>query len=278
MTSVTISGRGLHSGRLSAVTLSSGTREVFIHTARGSAPLSDCVVRGLDRGVRIGERTGAFEVESVEHLFAALGAWPVRRGIDISVDGDEIPLADGGAARFADALVELAPPRDATMLSVARPGRVEVGDSTYEFEPGPHRVLDVEIDFAARRIGKERAGWDGSFEAFVAEVAWARTFGFRREAEGLFARERARGADLRAVMVLGDDGGVEPPGLPARPGEFARHKLLDLIGDLYSFGGPPLGVVHAQRPGHHATHHAITLALKEGILASSESAERPGAW
>jgi UDP-3-O-[3-hydroxymyristoyl] N-acetylglucosamine deacetylase len=260
------------------VTLSSGTREIFIHTAGGSAPLSECVVRGLDRGVRIGERTGAFEVESVEHLFAALGAWPARRGLDISIEGDEIPLADGGAARFAEALVELGPPRDAPPLLVTRSGRVEVGDSTYEFEPAPRRTLDVEVDFSAPRIGAERARWGGSFEEFVSDVAWARTFGFRRDAEALFARGRARGADPRAVMVLGDDGSVEPPGLPARAGEFARHKLLDLIGDLYSFGGPPVGVVRARRPGHRATHHAIALALKTGLLASSESAERPGAW
>jgi len=79
-------------------------------------------------------------------------------------------------------------------------------------------------------------------------------------------------------MVLGDDGDVEAPALPARHGEFARHKLLDLIGDLYAFGGPPLGVVRARKPGHRATHHAVALALEKGFLARSESAERPGAW
>jgi UDP-3-O-[3-hydroxymyristoyl] N-acetylglucosamine deacetylase len=278
MTSVTILGRGLHSGRPTSVTLAHGPREIFLHTARGSAALSDCVVRGLDRGVRVGERSGAFEVESVEHLFAALGAWSVRRGMDISVEGDEIPLVDGAAARFAEALVELKPPRDAPSLVVAGPGRVDVGESTYEFEPGSRPAVNVEVDFAVPRIGKERAGWDGSFEAFVSDIAWARTFGFRREADKLFARDRALGADPCAVMVLDDDGAVEPPGLSARHGEFARHKLLDLVGDLYAFGGPPLGVVRARRPGHRATHRAVALALEKGFLARSESTERPGAW
>lgn len=268
----------MHSGRTTSVTLTLAVGETVIHTARGSAPLSECVVRGVDRGVRIGERSGAFEVESVEHLFAALGAWPARRGLHISVEGDEIPLADGGAARFAEALIELRPPRDAPSLIVTDSGRVEAGDSTYEFEPAPRRTLDVTIDFAAPRIGTERARWEGSFEEFVSDIAWARTFGFRRDAEELFARGRARGADPHAVMVLGDDGSVEPPGTPARDGEFARHKLLDLIGDLYALGGPPVGVVRARRPGHRATHHAIALALEKGILARSESAERPGAW
>jgi UDP-3-O-[3-hydroxymyristoyl] N-acetylglucosamine deacetylase len=261
-----------------SVTLALGSGAILFRTAKGSASLSDCVVRGVDRGVRIGARSGAFEVESVEHLFAALGAWSARRGVDISVEGDELPLADGGAARFTEALREIGPPADAPSFVVAAPGSIDIGDSTYEFEPGLGRIVDVEVDFAAQRIGRQRAVWDGSFEAFVSDIAWARTFGFRREADELLARERARGADPGVVMVLRDDGSVEPPGLPARPEEFARHKLLDLIGDLYAFGGPPIGVVRARRPSHRATHHAVASALERGFLSRSESAVRPGAW
>jgi UDP-3-O-[3-hydroxymyristoyl] N-acetylglucosamine deacetylase len=137
--------------------------------------------------------------------------------------------------------------------------------------------VDVEVDFRAPKIGKERAHWDGSFQGFLSDIAWARTFGFRREAGELFARDRALGADPIAVMVLDDDGGVEPPGLPARRGEFARHKLLDLIGDLYAFGGPPLGVVRALKPGHRATHQAVARALEQGFLTRSGSAGVPTA-
>jgi UDP-3-O-[3-hydroxymyristoyl] N-acetylglucosamine deacetylase len=67
-------------------------------------------------------------------------------------------------------------------------------------------------------------------------------------------------------MVLEDGGGVEPPGAPARPDEFARHKLLDLVGDLYLYGGPPRGTLRATRPGHGATHRAMTEALDRGIV------------
>jgi UDP-3-O-[3-hydroxymyristoyl] N-acetylglucosamine deacetylase len=228
--------------------------------------------------VRIAERNGSFEIESVEHLFAALGAWSARRGLDIAVEGDEIPLADGGATRFAEALAELRPPSDPPFLLVAKAGRVDIGGSTYEFEPGPDRCVEVEVDFGHAGIGKERARWDGSFSAFLSEVAWARTFGFRRDAEHLFAGGRARGVDPRVVMVLDDRGRVEPPGAPARHAEFARHKLLDLIGDLFVFGGPPRGAIFARRPGHGATHRAVAIASEKGLLVRGDSARGAGAW
>jgi UDP-3-O-[3-hydroxymyristoyl] N-acetylglucosamine deacetylase len=241
-------------------------------------PLSACAVRSADRGVRIGPREGGFDVESVEHLFAALGAWQVRRDLDIHVTGGEVPLADGGAARFAAAVASLNPPRARSPLRVVQSGKVEIAESIYAFEPGPEPILAVEVHFEARAIGTERASWDGSFERFVSDVAWARTFGFRRDAADLLARGRALGADAHAVMVLDDEGRVEPPDAPARPSEFARHKLLDMIGDLYLFGGPPLGAVSAIRPGHAATHRAVALALERGLLAFGPSAETPGAW
>lgn len=269
---------GLHSGRPVSVTLARRDGPILLRTNSGSATLSECEVCGVDRGVRIRGRNGVLEIESVEHLFAALGAWPVSRCLDIFVEGGEIPIVDGGAARFAEALAELGPPGEAPLLTVVRSGTVEVGDCTYEFEPGSHRTVDVEIEFTAKHIGRQRAHWDGSFEAFVSEIAWARTFGFRREGADLFARQRALGADASVVMVLDDDGGVDAPGAPARHTEFARHKLLDLIGDLYVFGGPPRGAVHARRPGHRATHQAVAIACERGLLAYGESAERLGAW
>lgn len=228
--------------------------------------------------MRIGPPEGAFEIESVEHLFAALGAWPVSRGLELRVTGGEVPLADGGAARFAEAVSALDPPRGSTRLMIARAGTVEVGESTYAFEPGPEPTLAVEVHFEARNIGTERASWDGSFDRFVSDLAWARTFGFRRDAHAMFAEGRALGADPRAVMVLDDDGRVEPPAAPARPSEFARHKLLDMIGDFYFFGGPPRGAVYAKKPGHAATHRAVAAALEKGLLVSGPSAEMPGAW
>jgi UDP-3-O-[3-hydroxymyristoyl] N-acetylglucosamine deacetylase len=148
-----------------------------------------------------------------------------------------------------------------------RQGVVELGTSSYAFRPGATVALEVEIDFAEAAIGIQRAAWGGDAESFVADIAWARTFGFRRDGPALMRAGRAGGVDPSVVMVLDEAGAVEPPGLPARPGEFARHKLLDLVGDLYLFGGPPIGEVRATRPGHAATHRAVAEALERGILA-----------
>jgi UDP-3-O-[3-hydroxymyristoyl] N-acetylglucosamine deacetylase len=161
---------------------------------------------------------------------------------------------------------------------VVTAGTVAVGDSVYVFEPGPRRRLEVEVVFDAPAIGTQRAEWNGTFETFVSDIAWARTFGFRRDATELSARGRARGANPDVVMILDDDGLVEPPGASARPSEFARHKLLDLVGDLYLFGGPPCGTVFAQRPGHAATHRAVAVAIGRGILERRGSVETPRPW
>jgi len=268
---IRIEGPALHSGRDACVTLRRRAGGVVLSTDLGSTPLAECVVRSADHGVRIGNPARGVEVESVEHLFAALGAFRVHGGLEIRVEGGEIPLTDGGAKVFADAVASLAlPPEPAPLVVVAR-GRVDVGPSSYVLEPGSLPTIDVEVDFDAPEIGIQRADWNGRSEDFVSEIAWARTFGFRRDAAELFARGRARGASPEAVMVLDDRGRVEPPGAPARPSEFARHKLLDLIGDLYLFGGPPLGSIFARRPGHAATHRAVHAALKKGLLRRGAS-------
>jgi UDP-3-O-[3-hydroxymyristoyl] N-acetylglucosamine deacetylase len=152
------------------------------------------------------------------------------------------------------------------MLVVSHEGEVVVGGSRYLFRPAHACALEVTIEFGARGVGSGVARWDGGAASFVSDIAWARTFGFRRDAEALVAAGRARGADAESVMILDDDGNVEPPGRPAREGEFARHKLLDLVGDLFLVGGPPRGEVLAHRPGHTATRVAIARAAEAGLL------------
>jgi UDP-3-O-[3-hydroxymyristoyl] N-acetylglucosamine deacetylase len=272
---VTLSGVGLHSGLPATITLSRESGPVVFRTPLGDARLDELDVVRADHGVRVrAERTG-LDLDSVEHLIAALAGLSVRRGVVIAVDGAEVPLLDGGSLAFATALMALTPPRHAPALRVLTAGTVTVGASVYAFEPAPSVALEVEVAFDAAAIGVQRTAWDGTPEAFLSGVAWARTFGFRRDGAALLAMGRARGTDPRAVMVLRDDGTVEPPGEPARPSEFARHKLLDLVGDLGLFGGPPSGRLCATRPGHAATHRALSDALARGIVGRSDSPTPP---
>lgn len=267
-----LQGIGLHTGEPSEVRLVRCDGPVVFRTALGDAPIAELDVLRTDQGVRVRcERIG-LDVDTVEHFLSALGGLSIRSGVAVEVRGPEMPLLDGGALAFATALAGFSLPSEPPALRILRNGVVRVGAAIYELSPGENIELEVEVHFDASRIGRQTATWRGSAESFVADIAWARTFGFRRDGEALRRAGRARAVDPRAVMVLDDDGEVEPPGSAAQPDEFARHKLLDLVGDLYLCGGPPLGTVRATRPGHGATRRAIAEALARGFIASSAAA------
>jgi UDP-3-O-[3-hydroxymyristoyl] N-acetylglucosamine deacetylase len=241
---------------------------VVIAADGDAAELGALSVIRADQGVEVSLGEGGPRVDSVEHLLAALAGLSIRSGVRVDVAGGEVPLLDGGATAFCGALACLGVGAEEPSLAVLRDGTVRVGASEYAFSPGESSRVDVEIAFDAPGIGVQRVTWDGSPTSFERDVAWARTFGFRRDGAALQGRGRARGVNPDAVMILGEDGRAEPPSAPARPNEHALHKLLDLVGDAALFGGPPRGVVRAIRPGHQATHHAFRTALAEGILVT----------
>jgi UDP-3-O-[3-hydroxymyristoyl] N-acetylglucosamine deacetylase len=266
-TSQTLRGVGLHSGNPCTVTFARSEGPVVLCAALGALPVRELAVRRADHGVEV--FAPGLSIDSVEHLFAALGGLGICRGVAVEVEGGEVPLLDGGAVALCRALRAIGATPDPARLVVAHADEIRIDESTYAFSPSDGTQVAVVVDFDAKQIGVQLATWDGTAEGFVREIAWARTFGFRRDAAALAAAGRARGVDPKVVMVLGDDGSVEPPGPPARQGEFARHKLLDLVGDTYLFGGPPRGTLHATRPGHAATHRALALALERGILRTA---------
>jgi UDP-3-O-[3-hydroxymyristoyl] N-acetylglucosamine deacetylase len=210
----------------------------------------------------------------VEHLLAAVGGLSVQSSVLIAVDGPELPLLDGGSAVFADALLRLCAPSALPPVRITRRETLRQGDSLYHFVPAPQVGLRVSVRFDHPNIGTQHASWDGTAEAFVRDIAPARTFGFRAQAAELWERGRALlcaspeglTAFERAVLVFDDQPGSGPDALPD---EIARHKLLDLIGDFTLHGGPPIGQVHAERPGHAATHQVIIAALASGLLERS---------
>ncbi|HVU00817.1 MAG TPA: UDP-3-O-acyl-N-acetylglucosamine deacetylase [Polyangiaceae bacterium] len=264
--SVVLDGVGLHSGAPCRVSLSRSEGPLVFGAEGREAAFDDLRVTRTDFGVEVSLGDGGPRIDGIEHLAAALAGLSIRSGVRVLVSGGEVPLLDGGAAAFCRALDELRAPEEPPRLVVRREDSVEVGASSYTFLAGESSSVVVDVQFDAPRIGAERASWDGSRAAFLGDVAWARTFGFRRDAAALLASGRARGANAASVMILADDGSVEAPGAAARPGEFARHKLLDFVGDAMLFGGPPRGAVHAVRPGHRATREAFAAALERGIL------------
>jgi UDP-3-O-[3-hydroxymyristoyl] N-acetylglucosamine deacetylase len=250
-----IRGKGLHGGEEASVTFIRRPGPVTLNGAPLPLP-----VTGTERATTV--RTPRGEVRTVEHLFAALGGLGVHHGLGIEVDGPELPLLDGGAARWAEEVagVELATSR----LTVAREGTIDHEGSRYELVPGDGVHLRVRVDFDDPRLALD-AEWRGDAEDFRARIAPARTFAFAHEIEPLLEKGLASHVDPESVIVIAP-GRIYAAGRAFVRDEPARHKLLDLLGDLYVYGGPPRGQVTALRPGHRATHAVMREAIARGLV------------
>ncbi|MEZ4373030.1 MAG: UDP-3-O-acyl-N-acetylglucosamine deacetylase [Polyangiaceae bacterium] len=265
MDRIAFHGRGLHTGALCSIAMDRDLGPVRLRMGKQSHLVDELSVLRTDYGVQVGvgEAEPDFRLDLFEHLCAALAGLGIYSDLEIRASGPEVPLLDGGALEFSLALLSLDLPQAAPRYEIARPGELSIGTARYTFQPANHVLVRVSVDFPG--VGEQCAAWDGTRSHFLAEIAPARTFGFRKDHERLLAAGRARVVDPRSVMVLDDDGKVMPPGAPMRGAELARHKLLDLLGDLYLCGGPLLGELTADHPGH-GNNHRLMRAAKEAQL------------
>lgn len=262
--SIRLQGRALHRGGPAEVLIERTHGPIAIAQRDAEAPLGALSAVRTDRGVTVASSDGRVRVDLIEHLLAAIGGLGVAHGIRVRADDGEIPLMDGGAARFVEAILALDPPRGRS-LRVVRAETIEHGRSRYRFSPAETTQVRVEIDFPAP-VGRQQATWDGDAIDFAQRIAPARTFGWAHELGALRAAGRAAEIDLGSVLVFDGDR-PHPDCRPAGEDEPARHKLLDLVGDLALYGGPPIGAIDAFAPGHGATHAVFDRARSLGVLA-----------
>jgi UDP-3-O-[3-hydroxymyristoyl] N-acetylglucosamine deacetylase len=254
---IEVSGTGVHSGAPVSIIIHPAPADTgisFLVSKRGRIisqidadvravrNLTLCTVIGDDRGVTVG---------TVEHLLSALRGLCVDNCL-IEIDNKEVPIMDGSAAAFVDAIDEvgvreLATPRK--FIKVLKPVRVQEGDSWGELVPHTSFHLDVEINFDNPLIGRQRLALDLSPGAFRQELCRARTFGFMRDVEMLWKSGLALGASLENTVAIGEDRIMNPEGL-RYPQEFVRHKMLDAVGDLALAGAPLLASYRSVRGGH----------------------------
>jgi UDP-3-O-[3-hydroxymyristoyl] N-acetylglucosamine deacetylase len=262
-TPATLRGVGLHTGRTVRMTLkpaNAGRGIVFNRTDRAGAPIparldtvtdtASCVTLGGDGGVR-----------TVEHLLSAARALGVDNLL-VELDGPEVPGMDGSALPFVRAL------RDAGLRAqrTARPVlRVEtplsVGDGTGGWAvalPAAHLSLTCVVTLQIPAAGDQAATFDPVTAEYEETIAPARTWGYERDAESLRARGLALGASLHNTLAIGGSGFLNPPRFANEP---ARHKVLDLLGDLALLGAELAAAVIAVRAGH-ALHVALARALQ----------------
>ena len=270
---ISFTGTGVHSGAPVSVSLcpADGDTGIRFLLSNGHAESTEIVadqraVTGVTLCTVLGDGNGA-SIATVEHLLAALRGLGVDNAL-IEIDSTEVPIMDGSAARFVEAidevgLAEIEAPR--RFLKVLK--RVSVEDAGAYGELSPHNGfhLDVEIDFDTPLIGTQRIEIDLNPGSFRRELARARTFGFMKDVERLWAAGLALGASLDNTVAIGDDRIINREGLRYSD-EFVRHKALDAVGDLALAGAPILGSYRTHRGGHRLN----ALVLK-ALFADAEA-------
>ena len=269
-TEIVVEGVGLHTGVGARVRLERRPGPLAIRLYGGlEYALREWAIVGTVRGMTIASSGGTLRVATPDHLFGALAGLGVHRDLCISIDGPEVPLLDGCASAWCEALAAIGfdqtfgghPPT----LHVTRNATIETRGSVYVFEPSNESTrVEVDVTFGDVRVDG-LVSWSGSRSDFERRIAPARTFAFARELEAIAMRGLAKHVAPESVVVI-DEGRIYSAGRTPDGDEPARHKLLDLLGDLYLYGGPPMGFVRASKPGHGSTHEAMRQAIDEGVV------------
>src|SRR6195952_1144194 len=267
----TVTGVGVHSGLPVSLTLGPAPVDAgFIFVRSG--------LDGCDREVQasaefvistefatvLGDREGPL-VSTAEHVLAALRGMGVDNAI-IEVDGPEVPIMDGSAAAFVAAIDQAGIVTQSAarrFIQVLKPVQVKMGDSFGELRPYAAGFrAEVEIDFANPVIGRQSYALDLSPERFRREISRARTFGCMNDVAPLWSAGFALGASFENSVVFDDTRLLNTEGLRFTD-ECARHKVLDVVGDLALAGLPLLGAFRSVRGGHKLNHAVLSALLAD---------------
>ena len=262
-------GVGIHSGKLVNLTLipaapdhgvvfkrlDVGGRQVHAH----SAFVNEVVLStGLEsQGVK---------VSTIEHLLSALSAL----GIDnllVELDSFEVPIMDGSSAPFVF-LVQSAgiEEQDAhkRFIVIKDTIRVENGRSWAQVSPYNGFKVTLEIDFEHKKIKEsgQKLSIDFAEQSYLKEISRARTFGYESDVEMLQKKNLALGASKDNAIALSDNDILNEDGMRYH-NEFVKHKILDIVGDLFLLGGNVIGCYEGFRTGHMLNDQLLSAILSQ---------------
>ena len=203
-------------------------------------------------------------ISTVEHLLSAL----YGTGIDnayIELDNFEVPILDGSAFPYTEAITHAGIVRQRTLrqyIRITKPFVLKEGDKTLGIYPSDTFTIKYDIDFPHPLIGKQSLEVQLRGANYAQHIAPARTFAFRQEVEALLAAGLAQGGSLEnALIITPPDGFSTPLRLPS---EWCAHKLLDLIGDLALLDARLALKLTALRPGHRINARFAQTLLQSG--------------
>ena len=285
--SASLSGRGLHTGKQVTVTFQPAPQYHGVLFRRIDLPGKPIVracgknVFDTSRGTSI--RDGEAEVRTIEHLMAALAGLEIDN-VMVDIDAEETPILDGSSRLYVEALqqiekVEQTAEREFFTVNETVEFSVPEKGIQIRIEPANDFQMVVDVDYGTEILAKQTADLK-NIRDFVPEVYSCRTFVFLHELQFLIQNNLVRGGDLDNAIVFVAQ--MPSPEVLAQLGEFfhksdlkvtengilnnidlrfpnepARHKLLDLVGDLYLLGKPIKGHIFATRPGHFANTELV---------------------
>jgi len=233
-------------------------------------------IGATDLCTMLGDPAGR-HIATVEHLMATVFGLGIDN-LTIEIDGNEVPILDGSAAPFIEAFDQAgieALGAKRRYIRIVKPVRIESGASWAEFRPYAGTRFEVEIDFESPAIGRQQFASDINPDVFRRDVARARTFGFMKDVERLWAAGYALGSSLENSLVIGDDHRVINMGGLRYPNEFARHKTLDAMGDLALAGACFIGCFRSYRGGHRLNSAALRRLLSDRTAFEIVETTRP---
>ena len=252
--SAILTGIGLHTGDPGSVQIlpaRAGSGIIFRHTRTGQRiAVQPSSIQNTVRCTALGAGSGV--IQTVEHILSALNGCGITDA-EIVYDGHEVPIMDGSAAEFVHAIHRAGiADLDSYIDSIQITAPVTVcsdGASVITAVPSDRLWICVIIDYPDKPLmTAQAASYHG--DDYEAQIAPARTFGFVSELAALASRGLARGASKENAFALNDDGSPDASTPLRFANEAARHKLLDLVGDLTLAGRPVRTGIIAVRPSH----------------------------
>ena len=278
--SYSFEGKGLHTGKVARMIVGPApvdTGLIFRRTDLGEGVQVEALAENVSSTARSTTiSNGEASVSTIEHILSALTGMGVDNAY-VDIDNVEVPILDGSAKPYIDAIwADGFEQQDAPRRYIELKETVEIVNeekgSRVRIEPAEEFSYDIKVDFNSRVLGVQNARWDSSV-VYPKEIGVCRTFVFFHEIEFLFKNGLVKGGDVDNAIVIvehpvtneqveGISRLFNVPALEVREdgylsnlqlrfsNECARHKLLDLIGDLRLCGGFLKAKVTAEKAGH----------------------------
>jgi len=284
---VALNGVGIHTGEAGTVTFKPAPEHHGIVFARVDLAGSPRVTVRPENAVydpKAGRRTilaeNGVQIHTMEHVLATVSGLKLDNLLIETTTMEMVEPEDGSAIAFAELLREAGAVEQAATrrhLKIAKSVTLRDRGAELTAVPGEGFRITFTIDYDHPAVGTQTITFDVAEDAFIKEIAPARTFVLQRDVEALRAQGLIKGGTLSNAVVIGDEGVMNDGGLRF-PNEFVRHKVLDLMGDLALLGAPIQGHVIAYRSGHESHVQFIQKIAHETPRAGRRDNRPRGEW